>query len=182
MSPRFPVIGELTARRVIHAVGLFLLVLVVYLVVASSFPALTLSDEAYVVRSDSMSPAIKAGSVVFVDATSPAEIEVGDVITYETGGAASNRVTHRVIEIQESGERRFRTKGDANEDPDPDSVSPAQVVGIVAFHVPLIGYLIDFAGSSLGLIAFVVIPAVGLVLLELWDIAKSSGSDGDQLR
>ncbi len=168
-------------RRIAHVVGFLVLVVVVFAFLAATFPGLALSDDAFVVRSDSMSPAIPAGSVVFVEDVSPAEIQVGDVITFEPGGG-ENRVTHRVIDVREDGSRQFQTKGDANDDPDPSLVSSEEVVGEVSFHLPLIGYVINFAGSDLGLVALIVVPALALVVLELRDILRSQGSGGDRLR
>lgn len=177
MSPSILSTDEVTPRRVTHAVGLLLLVVVVLAVVLTTFPGLVGAEESFVVRSNSMSPAIGAGSVVFVDDVSIDEIGEEDVITFESGGSAENRVTHRVVEVIESdGARQFRTKGDANDDPDADLVNSNQVVGKVSFSLPLIGHLISIAGTNLGLILFVVVPALALVVLELWDLV--TGDDG----
>lgn len=181
MSPRRPVLGAVNWRRVGHVVGLVALVLVVFAFVAASFPAVVGADEAFVVRSDSMSPTVNAGAVVFVDEVPPTEVAVGDVVTFRTGAGEANRVTHRVIDIVENGERRFRTKGDAVSDPDPGTVGADQLVGVVSFHLPLIGRGISVAGSSVGVLAFVVVPAVALVLLELWDLATADDSGGGRL-
>jgi len=51
-------------------------------------------------------------------------------------------VIHRVIDIQGSGDsKQFITKGDANDNPDIDPVSPEQVKGEVMFAVPKPGWV-----------------------------------------
>lgn len=167
-------------RRVGNVLGLVVLVVVVAAFVVAAVPGVVGADHSYVVRSDSMSPAIGAGSVVIVSDVQPEAVEAGDVITFETGGAeASNRVTHRVVEVAGEEPRQFLTKGDANEDPDTGLVSEDQVVGRVLFHVPLIGYAIDVAGTDLGLLAFVVLPALVLIALEVRDVVRAWRSGGD---
>lgn len=165
-------------RRVANAVAPLLLLAVVLLFVAAAVPGLVGADESYVVRSDSMSPAIGAGSVVFVAEVPTDQIAEGDVITFEQTGA-TDPVTHRVVEVVErDGERRFRTQGDANEDPDPDLVAPAEVVGTVQFHVPLMGYVVSFAQTRVGILALVVVPGLLLVASEIWDL-YTAAADGE---
>lgn len=168
-------------HRAANALALLLFVAVVYLFVATAVPQAVGADHSYVVLSDSMSPAIDAGAVVFVGEVAPAAIEEGDVITFEQSGSSGEyRVTHRVVEVVETdGERRFRTKGDANDDPDPSLVTPDQVVGVVRFHVPYIGYVTSFAQTRLGILALVVVPAVLLVVLEVRDLLTATESSAD---
>ncbi|MCU4801480.1 signal peptidase I [Halobacteria archaeon HArc-gm2] len=164
-------------RRIANLVGLAVLAIVVFLFVAAAVPQIVGADESYVVLSDSMSPAIEAGAVVFVGEVPADDIGEGDVITIERAGATgdSSRVTHRVVEVVErDGERRFRTKGDANEDPDPGLVAPSEVVGVVQFHVPYMGYVTSFAQTRLGILALVVVPAVLLVVSEVWDLLSAT--------
>jgi len=171
-------------RRAARLFGAALFVAVVFLFVSTAVPQVVGADHSYVVQSDSMSPAIGAGSVVYVNDVSPADISQGDVITYRSVASDSNRVTHRVVGVvEENDERRFRTKGDANEDPDPELVSSSQIVGRVSFHVPYVGYVVSFAGTQIGLVALVIVPAVTLVLSELWDLyreARRSDSEGEE--
>lgn len=161
-------------RRGANVAGAVLLFAVVAIFLVAVFPGLVGADHSYVVRSDSMSPAIEAGGVVFVSEVPAERIGENDVITFEQPGG-DQRVTHRVVEVIEGdGEPRFRTKGDANEDPDPEVVAPSQVIGKVAFSVPLIGYVIAFANTDLGLLTLVVLPALLLVVLEIRDILSGT--------
>ncbi|GCF14648.1 hypothetical protein Harman_25830 [Haloarcula mannanilytica] len=164
-------------RRVANWIGLGVLLVVVGVFVAAAVPQAVGADESYVVLSSSMSPAIEAGSVVFVNSVPPAEISEGDVITYDRSpGGTTSRVTHRVVNvIKEDGQRQFRTKGDANEDPDPELVSATAVVGVVTFSVPYIGHVIVFSQTRVGLLALVVGPALLLVILEIRDLLSGTG-------
>jgi len=164
-------------RRLANWVGLGVLLIVVGVFVAAAVPQAVGADESYVVLSSSMSPAIDAGSVVFVSTIPQADISEGDVITYDRSpGGTTSRVTHRVVGVTEQdGQRHFRTKGDANEDPDPELVPASAVVGVVTFSVPSIGYVITFAQSQLGLLTLVIVPALLLVVLEVWDLLASGG-------
>lgn len=158
-----------------QTVGFVVLAVLVLAVVAASVPAIVGADASYVVRSDSMSPAIGAGSVVFVDDVPAESVDVGDVVTFET--ASGMRVTHRVVEVSEGERRQFRTKGDANEEADAEPVGSDQLVGRVSFSLPLVGYVINLAGSRIGLLAFVVVPGLALAILELRDLWQASAAD-----
>ncbi|MCG1008414.1 signal peptidase I [Halorubrum lacusprofundi] len=163
-------------RAIKLGAGLALLV-VVTSVIAHAFPALVGAEYSYVVQSGSMEPAIGTGSVVFV-AERPAEkIGEGDVITFADSQTGPT-TTHRVIE-KHQGESsiRFRTKGDANEDPDPEPVYRDEIVGVVTLSVPLIGYLIGFAQSQLGWVVLVVLPMVSLIVSELWELYEAAETD-----
>ncbi|WP_049894088.1 hypothetical protein [Salinarchaeum sp. Harcht-Bsk1] len=70
------------------------------------------------------------------------------------------------------------TKGDANEDPDPQPVPASNVVGTAVLTIPLIGYVIHFANTPLGFAAFVLLPLGLLAVTEAWSIARRSGSSG----
>jgi signal peptidase len=142
-------------------------------------PQLAGASHSYVVLSDSMSPAIDAGDVVFVADEPTAEISEGDVITFASAdiaaGTGSSLVTHRVVDVVErDGQTAFRTKGDANEEADQELVSPRNVVGVVSFHLPLLGYVVTFASSRLGTVLFLVVPAVLLGGGELYDLYRGA--------
>ncbi|MFB6143458.1 MAG: signal peptidase I [Halorientalis sp.] len=169
------------ATRVLLGVGAGLVVLAA-VVIAGLFlaPGAVGAEASYVVLSDSMSPTIEAGDVVVVRPTDPAAIEEGDIITFSAARQGGpDRVTHRVVAVRETAEGRvFRTKGDANEEPDPEPVPAEAVVGTVWVTIPLVGHLLVFAGTDLGILAFVVVPAVMLVINEVYTMLRESETDG----
>jgi signal peptidase len=87
-----------------------------------------------------MSPTLHLGDMVIAAKVSPDSIREGDIIEFLQG---QMRVIHRVIDIEDSGgSRQFITKGDANDSPDIDPVSPSQVKGKAMFSVPKVGWVV----------------------------------------
>lgn len=169
-------------RRIGHVVGALLLLAVVGSVVITAAPAVVGAEESFVVRSDSMSPAIDAGSVVFVTSVPANTLGVGDIITFQRH-ESGERITHRIIAVVErGGKTQFRTKGDANEEADQGLVAPDQIVGKVVFSLPLVGWLLAFAGSRAGILLLLIVPAILLVVTELWSLhlARKPSNDGGE--
>jgi signal peptidase len=173
-----------------HTVGTVLLLVVVAPFVVFAVPQVAGASQSYVVVSSSMAPAIGAGDVVIVEDVPASEIDPGDVITFERqagGGERSgpDRVTHRVVDVTErDGRHYFETKGDANEDPDPQLVPPEDVTGRVMFSIPLVGWVITYAGTTAGTVALVVVPGGLLALSEAWTLYRGTretdSTDGDE--
>jgi signal peptidase len=130
-----------------------------------------------VVVSQSMEPNIPMGSIVVSHPkTAPDEIRVGDVITFAVPDVGEEEilVTHRVVEvIGKGGELRFRTQGDAVDDPDMALVTRDQLVGQVWFSLPLVGYLVAFIRTPMGYLILVGLPALLFVLSEWWTILRA---------
>jgi len=145
---------------------------------AFAVPELAGAEESYVVLSGSMEPTIDPGDVVLVEERAPATIGPGDVITYRRSGA-EKPTTHRVVEVTEvDGQRAFVTKGDANEDPDPQPVAGEHVVGTVAVRLPNVGHVVQFANTALGRVVFVLLPFLFLGLSEI-QLLVSKLREGD---
>lgn len=127
------------------------------------YPPLVSAEGSYIVLSGSMSPALNPGDLVFVKHKAPAAIEVDDVVTVKT---PTGFFTHRVFEKKfEDGVYLFKTKGDANEDPDPMWMDASQIVGKTVFTIPL-GHLY----SPYGYILSFLVPCVLLVGLQMHHI------------
>ena len=158
-----------SVRRVVDVGGVLLLAVVVAPFLAYMVPQLVGASQSYVVVSESMNaepaPVLEAGDVVFVYDTPPEAIEQGDVITYRSGDGQVT--THRVVGVETSDGRAFETKGDANEEADPSLVPAERVVGTVEFSVPFVGRVVMFAGTSVGLVFLLILPAGLLVVTEL---------------
>jgi len=117
-----------------------------------------------------MEPTVPVGSIVVVRKVNPEDVKVGDVIAFETG---KSRVIHRVIEkVFENSSFYFKTKGDANEDPDSWIVKPEDVCGALMLTIPYYGYLIHFAGTPIGFALFILVPAIILIVNEVRNIPK----------
>ena len=118
-----------------------------------------------IVMSGSMEPAIPIGSIVVIKKINLENIEVGDIIAFKTGETTT---LHRVIDkIPIDSSFYFKTKGDANEDPDPWTVKPEDIKGALLLTIPYYGYLIWFAGTPLGVMIFLIAPAIIIIADEI---------------
>ena len=127
--------------------------------------------QTHTVESGSMEPTLKVGGMIICKSTPVSNIEVGDIIGFNAQD--NEKVTHRVIEISDkSGKLWFQTKGDANEDPDPDLISPTRdTVDRVIFHIPYLGFISSFMKTKLAFLLFICIPALILFVLfgkDIW--------------
>jgi signal peptidase I len=123
-----------------------------------------------------MAPAIPTGSVVFYGKKAADKVKIGDVIVFNRPGVENEKVTHRVFKIGKSDTGRYAiTKGDANGTPD-DWQVPLQGTGwVAAFHVPVIGYALVDLESTIGRLLLLVIPALALGAITLYEIWRDRG-------
>ncbi len=125
----------------------------------------------YLVRSESMEPAIDMGDLIItgpVDGPLSRELAPGTVITFEQ---SDELVTHRILSIDGA---TIITQGDAVEDPDPWTVNMASVHGVYMFKIPYVGYLTNFVQTKNGWFLTILLPAAVLVLWLAKDIVKEA--------
>jgi len=148
--------------KILSWIGVLILVIPF---LAYAFPWIIGASDVFIVESGSMEPRIHLGSVIFIRDVNPNFIKKGDIITYKKNDIL---VTHRVIEIDNEGDLKFKTKGDASEDADSGLISKEQVVGKFLFTIPLFGYIV----VNLKKIGFVliIIPAVLIIYREIMKI------------
>lgn len=164
-----------TLTRAAHGLGLLLIVAAIVVTVAVAFPQAAGADRSYVVLSGSMSPTIQTGDVVFVSETAAEAVEEGDVLAFDRIPGDGKRTVHRVVEvIQREDSLYFRTKGDANEEPDPQLVPADAVIGTVSFWIPYVGRVFSFASTDLGTLSLVVVPGILLAVSELWNLVRAA--------
>jgi signal peptidase len=95
------------------------------------------------VLTGSMRPNMPEGSVIMVRPVKPGDLQVGDVITYRIPVDDRRIVTHRIVDIPEPGAQPVvRTKGDANNAPDPwvARLKDNDAAWRVTYSVPKVGY------------------------------------------
>lgn len=127
-----------------------------------------------IVYGGSMEPAIKIGSLVVIKPVQPQDIKVDDIITYRSAVESGMVTTHRVIEVMHNdGSLVFRTKGDANEDPDINPVAANELVGKLALDIPYPGYLAPLLRTRLGMILLIGLPVAAIIGMELRSIRKA---------
>jgi len=125
------------------------------------------------VQTGSMKPAIKPGDLVLAHRVPPADIKVGDVITYASPQKKGQTITHRVVEVLKSpnGLNRFVTKGDANPVADP-VVYQNQIIGTTHATIPKLGFLFNWLRTWVGLTIVIYIPALLVVAVEIKKLAR----------
>jgi signal peptidase len=155
-------------------------------VVVFAVPQVVGADRSLAVVSGSMRPTVAPGDAVVVERVAPESIETGDVVTYRTRRGTDGEqqfVTHRVVRVLDRPDGlAFRTKGDANESPDPQPVPAADVVGRVVLVLPLVGHVVVFARSDVGMILLVGGPVALLLLSELRTRRRKSRTAPDSNR
>ena len=130
------------------------------------------------IRSGSMEPAIKPGSLVV---TSPYELYgPGDIITYKerhprTGETTGRTITHRIIVTKDTEDQIvYITQGDANKVPDINDIKKDDIYGKVLYTIPWLGYVYSFVNTVPGFIVLIVIPAFILIRNEIRFIKYNS--------
>lgn len=129
----------------------------------------------FVVLSGSMEPVYHTGSVIYVKSADADTLEAGEVITfYATGKTVA---THRIIEVvEEDGNRRYRTKGDANEIADGSLVDPQDVIGTPVFSIPYLGYALSYIQSPRGRYIAIAVGALLLLMIFLPGLIFDDGN------
>jgi signal peptidase len=125
----------------------------------------------YVVKSDSMKPVFQAGDIIIVvppNSILGGPVETGSIIVYNTD---SGLVTHRVIEQDFFS---VKTKGDANNAPDPYSVAISDIQGTHLLSIPKLGYAAGFVQSRTGWFLCILLPSFLLVVWIVIEILKEA--------
>ncbi len=136
----------------------------------------------YVITGTSMSGSIDRGSMIFSEVVPVADLEVGDVITYEPPSETGidHLITHRIVAIEDD---QLRTKGDAVPEADPwtfelESASQARV----EYELPYVGWiLIGLQDRTVRMIA-IGIPAAIIALMSLVQLGRvlRRGTEADE--
>ena len=91
-----------------------------------------------------MEPALPVGSVIYVQRVAPEAVKEGEIIAYYVDGTV---ITHRVVENR-FVEGEFVTKGDANDMEDISNTHYSDLVGVVKYHIPMLGdYLMVYSNQ-----------------------------------
>jgi signal peptidase len=125
-----------------------------------------------VVRSGSMTPAIRTGDVVVVRPIAPSEASVGDIVTFQDPDGSGRLLVHRVRAIGGGGRQfSFTTQGDANTTQEHWQVGADGTIGSVVYRVPKLGFVVSWIGTPAGRIGLIIVPALLLafsMLAGIW--------------
>ena len=114
---------------------------------AIAFGAIALANGSWEVNpilSGSMRPGLAVGGVVISERIPVGQLAVRDVIVFQEPTSPSTQIVHRIIKLtkSKSGELLINTQGDANNAPDPWTLT---ITGDYAYRarwsLPLIGYV-----------------------------------------
>lgn len=134
----------------------------------------------YTVLSGSMEPAIAAGDLVVAERTSPRDVRLGDVVTFEDPQRGGRPTTHRVGGIRRvAGKFELVTKGDANDATERWRVAAGGDLGRVAYRIPWIGNVTVLARRPLGFALIVALPLLLLAVNELARIWRPPSAKGE---
>lgn len=110
----------------------------------------------FVVETGSMSPTIKANSLIYVKSYKNFEdYNVGDIVTF-TDPVQKKSFTHRIVGIDDR-EKSFATKGDANKENDVGKTSAEYAYGKVEAVIPYLGYVVKFLRYTVVKVAVAII-------------------------
>ena len=91
-------------------------------------------------RSDSMSPALRAGDLLITRRFAAGEARPGQVVTFRDEALGGRSVTHRVVRVVRDGNRlAFTTRGDANRSSEDWTIRPQAELSRVVWRAPVIG-------------------------------------------
>ena len=95
------------------------------------------------IATGSMAPQYKIGDIIVVKKEDPANLKIGDDVTYlgQYGNFKDLIITHRIISIrEEDGKRYFITKGIANPLEDPE-ISQEDIYGKMLYHTIVFSFV-----------------------------------------
>jgi signal peptidase len=151
-------------RLAANLLGAVLAGFVLVVLLAATVP-MAFGDRTFVVRSGSMTPAIRTGDVVAVRGIPAATARVGDIVTFDNHGKFTS---HRVRSIVARGNKlAFVTQGDANTGQERWQVATNGTIGRVVDRVPMLGFVVVQVRSTVGQLLLIVLPALALGLLVL---------------
>ncbi len=126
-----------------------------------------------IVLTDSMSPEINKGDLIFCEEVDTADLKVGDVISFfDPDSSGKSVVTHRIVSIiidDVTGDVSYRTKGDYNNIEDRLSVPAENVVGLwTGVHIWQLGQVLLFTSQySYVVIIPIILVVAALIILEM---------------
>ncbi len=126
----------------------------------------------YTVASGSMDPVYKTKDLILVKEVDPSTLEVGDDVVYlgKKESVKGKIVTHRIIEVNElNGERKYVTKGIANDIKDPE-ITGDQIIGKVVKKLTLLSLCSHLINNKFGFFFLIFIPFACFLFYETVEI------------
>ncbi|NCB92340.1 MAG: signal peptidase I [Clostridia bacterium] len=132
----------------------------------------------YSVLSGSMEPTYHTGSLIYVKDADPEDITEGQAITFVMDENLTV-ATHRVVR-NDVTEKKFYTKGDANEYEDSNPVLYGNLIGTPVYTIPYLGYVSDFVMNSSGRYLVIAGVVVFIILMFTPDVLRAVSKEDDK--
>ncbi|TWP52395.1 signal peptidase I [Lentzea tibetensis] len=115
------------------------------------------------VTSGSMRPTYEVGDAVLVRPGKPDDVRIGDIVVFSTGDHTQMTI-HRIVGGYEVFGRglHYRTKGDANTEPDAQLLHPDAIQGKGSSRIPQAGRIAHLLSADAGRIVL-----IGLLMLMI---------------
>ena len=130
------------------------------------------------ITTGSMRPAYDTDTLILVKKTDPAEIKVGDVISFYSADPALDGAvnTHRVIAVEQDGtEWKYTTLGDANNVPDQYGTDSNALIGKVVASSLTLGKLARLVSNPLVFIPVILIPLAVILISNMIRTIRLAG-------
>ncbi len=115
--------------------------------------------KSFVITSGSMEPVIPRGSIIYT--LQKTNYAIGDIITFERN---SKFISHRITDLVAVGRNiYYSTQGDANKVHDEDLVPLSKIDGRITAVIPVIGNIVLFYKTPVGLLTGTVLPMILLM-------------------
>ena len=123
----------------------------------------------YTIISPSMAPEYNVFDMIVAQKTDTDTLKKGDVIVYmgEVDDFKDKIVTHRIDKVY-SGHKKFVTKGDANDYPDPE-ITAEQIMGKVSKKLVILSFLSHIVNNIYGFYFIVFVPIVVIIFIEVME-------------
>jgi signal peptidase len=163
-------VAVLLRRGVVVATYAFVAAIVAALL-AVTLPAFV-GFHSVIVYGGSMGAALPTGSVAVTRPVDASDLAVGDIIAIGHGSGGLPTL-HRIVAVEDAGGGRqvVTTRGDANRTNDPQSITTRGSGDRVVFHVPLVGYLVAFTRTGVG-VSILMLPVVARVFRGVFTAAR----------
>lgn len=132
----------------------------------------------FIVKSDSMSATdFCAGDLIFVKGVDVADLDVGDIITFQTTdpdffqngeNTYGMIITHKIRDkqVDEKGNISFTTYGTTTGVDDPTPVAASFVLGVYRGKIPYAGTFFNFLRSTPGYFVCILLPFLLLLVIQ----------------
>lgn len=159
-------------KKIINIID-YVLISVLGIIIISSLVLYLLNYRVRIVVSGSMEPTIKTGSLMYYKKISEEDvyekISIDTIITYKSSDGID--VTHQVISLDEESDAII-TQSILSDSTADKPIKANQVLGIYAFSIPLLGFVINFLKNPFVLIGIIIIIILFILCNLLFKFIK----------